>query len=746
MHQRERGFEVRVVQVAVIGAQLEGQEHALVDQRAAGHRHDVEIVVEAAVAGENPSRNHLAQQVERALELLFVGHARAAPDENLAVEGLGDRDFRRLGEAAVVDRHVAPAEQRLPFLGDHLAEDLLHLGAHLRVLRQEDVTDRVVAGFGQREAELLRLAREELVRDLHQHARAVAHQRVGADGAAVRQVLDDPDAALDDLVRGLVLQVDDEADAAGIALVQRVKQAGGSRTTGGFHRRSSRPASSRRFVALDPAHDTPPFVGSGDDLRGVHPFWRQTCPARHLHAAGGSSPIILFDGPKPRNPSAGAFCAAPGVSHRPGSPPSAATHKLDSYPVLFSISMTDLESFRKTRGMRARADVDRQRRHNEGSREMEFASDNWSGASPRVITALAEAAASGGPAYGGDALTAKVEARFAELFETDVAVLLVGTGTAANALSLSAFAKPGGLVLAHADAHINVDEAGAAEFLAGAKIVPVAADRGKLDAAALAALLSARPSGVHHGQPIALSITQLTEFGAAYQPAEVAALTEIAHRYGMGVHMDGARFANAVAATGSTPADLTWRAGIDILSFGGTKNGCLAAEAVVVFDRDLARDIAFNRQRLGQGFSKNWVIAAQFDAYLTEGHWLDLARAANDRAAALARVIEAAPGARLAFRPDGNQVFAILDRALDARLRAAGAVYHPWAADALPAAARPAEGEVLVRLVTSWRTRPADVSAFADALAAINKRGARRAPLGSVTSSCRARPRPGRSA
>ncbi len=180
--------------------------------------------------------------------------------------------------------------------------------------------------------------------------------------------------------------------------------------------------------------------------------------------------------------------------------------------------------------------------------------------------------------------------------------------------------------------------------------------------------------------------------------------------------MDGARFANAVAALGVAPADITWRAGVDVLSFGGTKNGCLAAEAVVFFDPAQARDMAFQRQRAGQGFSKNWFIAAQFAAYLDDGHWLQLAGHANGMAARLAEAIRRSGTGRLAVEPDGNEIFAVLSKDADRRLRAAGAVYHPWSADGLDEASRPGADEMVVRLVTSWQTTDADVDGFAAVL------------------------------
>ena len=349
---------------------------------------------------------------------------------------------------------------------------------------------------------------------------------------------------------------------------------------------------------------------------------------------------------------------------------------------------------------------------------MQFASDNWAGASAKVIEALAKAAHAGGPAYGGDAITKSLERRFSELFERDVAVFLVASGTFANALGIAAYARPGGVVFCHREAHIQVDEAGATEFFgAGLKIVTLKAAAGKLAPAAVLEGLAQHPEGfLHHGQPVLVSVTQITELGAAYRPEEIAAISEAAKSRGCALHMDGARFANAVAALSASPAEVTWRAGVDVLSFGATKNGCLAAEAVVFFNPAHARDVGFARQRAGQGFSKNWFIAAQLAAYLDQDHWLDLARNANAMASRLADAIDRSTDARLAFKPDGNEVFAILTSEADDRLKAAGAVYHPWSVEGLPVHERPAAGESLFRFVTSWRTTADDVDRFAEHL------------------------------
>ena len=350
---------------------------------------------------------------------------------------------------------------------------------------------------------------------------------------------------------------------------------------------------------------------------------------------------------------------------------------------------------------------------------MIFASDNWAGASPKIIDALAAAARTGGPAYGGDDLTRAVERRFAELFEREVAVFLVASGTVANSLALSAYARPGGVVFCHSRAHIAVDEAGATSFFGGGvTLTGLDGEGGKFAAEELQAAVRRMTDHVpHSGQPVAVRLTEITELGQVYRPEEIAEIAEVAHAGGLGVHMDGARFSNAVAALGVTPAELTWRAGVDVLSFGGTKNGCIAAEAVVFFNPAHARDVPFQRQRAGQGFSKNWFLAAQFEAYLDAGHWLELAGHANRMAARLAAAIRRSSRARLAIEPGGNELFVVLARDADRRLKSAGARYNPWPEDAVPAAARPGADEILVRLIASWQTRAEDVDRFAAVLA-----------------------------
>ncbi len=350
---------------------------------------------------------------------------------------------------------------------------------------------------------------------------------------------------------------------------------------------------------------------------------------------------------------------------------------------------------------------------------MIFASDNWAGASRKIVDALAEAAQSGHPAYGADDITKAVERRFSELFEREVTVFLVASGTVANALALSAYARPGGVVFCHAQAHIAVDEAGAVPFFGGGiTLTTLDGPLSKLEPSMLATALERMKGHVpHSGQAIAVSVSQLTELGALYRPADVRAIADIAHAHGCAVHMDGARLANAIDALKCSPADITWRAGVDVLSFGGTKNGCLAAEAVVFFDEKPVRDALFQRQRAGQGYSKNWFIAAQLGAYLKDDHWLTLAGHANGMAARLAAAIEQSGEGRLAVKADGNEVFAVLSKAADERLNRAGVVHYPWSVETLPQDARPGPDEILVRLICSWQTTPEEIDGFTEVLA-----------------------------
>lgn len=342
---------------------------------------------------------------------------------------------------------------------------------------------------------------------------------------------------------------------------------------------------------------------------------------------------------------------------------------------------------------------------------MNFASDNWAGATPEVMAALHRANDGAAPAYGNDALTRRVTGLFSEVFETDVQVWFTGTGTASNSLGLAALSRPGGLVFCSSEAHIHVDEWGATEFQSqGMKLVTVPQAAGRMAPEALAEVMARYPEGSRYGVPVALSLTNATELGTVYAPAAVQALTGLARARGLAVHMDGARFGNAVAATGATPAELTWKAGVDFLSFGGTKNGCWAAEAIVVFAPDRLHDLAARRQRAGHTLSKARFVAAQFEAYLTDGNWLRWARAANARAEQLRAGLRGNGPARLGWESEANEVFAVLPRAAIAAVRAAGGTLYAWPAEAMGGQLGPDED--LVRLVTSWATTADEVERF----------------------------------
>ena len=348
---------------------------------------------------------------------------------------------------------------------------------------------------------------------------------------------------------------------------------------------------------------------------------------------------------------------------------------------------------------------------------MMFASDNWAGASPKVLAALAAAGTGPLAAYGEDDVTRRLEARFADVFERPVDVFLVATGTAANALAVAAYAPPWGHLLIHEEGHLAVDECGAPEFFAGTRTVTLPGRHGKLDPADLARRLASWPVGVHHGRPAVLSIAQANESGCIHTAAEVAELAAIAHAHGLALHMDGARLANAVARLGCSLAEITWKAGVDVLSFGATKGGCPMAEAVVSFHPEKREELAFRRKRAGHLISKHRFVAAQFEAWLDGDHWLDLAARANATADRLAAGIAASPHARLAWTPQANEVFVVATPATAARLAATGAHFHTWSTAGLAEPDRPAEGEILLRLVTSFATTTDEVDAFLAALA-----------------------------
>ena len=341
---------------------------------------------------------------------------------------------------------------------------------------------------------------------------------------------------------------------------------------------------------------------------------------------------------------------------------------------------------------------------------MNFASDNTAGMAPEILDALGKANAGYAYGYGNDPWTQRVEARFAELFEKEVAVFLVPTGTVANALSLAHVSPPWGAVLCHAESHVATDECGAPEFFGGGiKLVGLSGEGAKIAPGTLRAALAGQWGGPHHVSPAALSLSQATECGTIYRVDEVKELSGIAHARGMTVHMDGARIGNALVRTNVSLAELTWKAGVDVLSFGATKGGAMGAEAVIFFDPARGANMQDRRKRGGALASKHRFIAAQMEAYLADDLWLRLARHANAMADALAAGLTAA-GCKPMWPVDANEVFAPLTLDADKRLKAAGAMYYPW-----PGANIGAD-KVLVRLVTSFQTTKADVENFLEVL------------------------------
>ena len=336
---------------------------------------------------------------------------------------------------------------------------------------------------------------------------------------------------------------------------------------------------------------------------------------------------------------------------------------------------------------------------------MDFRSDNTSGIAPPILAAIKDANHATAPSYGGDDISEALTRRFSDLFERAVAVFPVATGTAANVLALAALTPPWGVIYCHEDAHIAVDECGAPEFYTGgAQTALLTGPGGKVTPAALEARIMGA-GVVHHPQPAAISISQATESGTAYRPAEIAAIAEVARRHKLGLHVDGARFANALVHLGCSAADLTWRAGVDVLSFGATKNGAMAAEAIVVFDSARGGDIGFRRKRGGHLFSKMRFLSAQLAAYLDDDLWLANARHANAMAKRLADGLAGRQGARLVHPVEANEVFVDLPDAAINALAKLGFLFHRWGGP----------DATCIRLVTSFATEATMVESFISA-------------------------------
>jgi threonine aldolase len=338
---------------------------------------------------------------------------------------------------------------------------------------------------------------------------------------------------------------------------------------------------------------------------------------------------------------------------------------------------------------------------------MDFRSDNTAGVSPAILAAIASANAGRVGSYGADPWSERLTERVSAIFGRACAVFPVATGTAANSLALATLVSPAGAVLCAEEAHVAADEAGAPEFFTGgAKLIELPSADGRIRPAQIeAAVARARTGGVHRVQPDAVSVTQSTEWGVVYAPEELAAIGAACRAQGLALHMDGARFANAVAGLGCDPAELTWRAGVDVLSLGATKDGALAAEAVVFFDPERAAGFERRRKRAGHLLSKLRFVSAQLLAWLEDGLWLANAAQANRMAARLADGLRALPGTRLLLEPAANEVFLAAPESVVARLEAAGALFYRWIAP---------EGEArpVIRLVTSFATTEAEVDAF----------------------------------
>jgi threonine aldolase len=342
---------------------------------------------------------------------------------------------------------------------------------------------------------------------------------------------------------------------------------------------------------------------------------------------------------------------------------------------------------------------------------MNFASDNHYGVHPRILEAMAAANAGSAPAYGGDDWTKKAEEQLSKVFEKEVRSFLVTTGTAANGLALSALTPPYGAVICHGEAHISVDECNSPEmFTGGAKILGLHGPAGKITPDMVEKTLKGFIRGEHDPKPAAVSLTNATELGTVYSPGDVKAVSNLIKPRAMKLHMDGARFANAVVGLNVSPAELTWKSGVDVMSFGATKNGAMMLEAVVFFDTKLADDFIYRRMRGGQLVSKGRYLGAQMLAYLRDGLWLENARTANGLAAQLAEGLGKFRKIRIPNPVQANEVFAVIPRTLNEKLLASGAKLYDWMPDSLDDGI--ADDEIFVRFVLSYATPEADVRKF----------------------------------
>lgn len=350
---------------------------------------------------------------------------------------------------------------------------------------------------------------------------------------------------------------------------------------------------------------------------------------------------------------------------------------------------------------------------------MLFGSDNQSGASPQVLDALVEAYSGSADAYGADAFSKVGADAIRETFDTDADVFFVSSGTAANMLALSAMVDPWDGVVCHHQAHVLLDEStGPAMFTGGAAMMPIHERTTRMTPAQLDAMVRTLPNDAPHNvRARTFSITQASECGQIYSVEEVESLCATAKEHDLRVHMDGARFANAVAALDVHPSELTWKAGVDVLCLGASKNGAVAAEAVVFFDKTLAENFDYRMKRSGHLTSKARLYGAQFSAWLADGHWLDLARHANAMAEKLRATVGQLDGVRMAWECQSNESFVIFDKELFTKLLGAGVSMYDWYPTAMPAGEALGDDEQLARMVTSFATTDEHIEQFASAVA-----------------------------
>jgi threonine aldolase len=336
---------------------------------------------------------------------------------------------------------------------------------------------------------------------------------------------------------------------------------------------------------------------------------------------------------------------------------------------------------------------------------VKFASDNIAGACPEVLDAIIKANDGDSTPYGNDQISTELQDKFSEIFEKEVVVFPTASGTAANALALATMTPSFGNVYCHKLSHINTDECGAPEFYTGGgKLVTLNGVKGKITAEELDQVISGKGI-VHHTQPSSVSITQVCETGEVYQLDEIKKISEVTHKHNLSIHMDGARFANALVSLNATPAEMTWKSGIDVLSFGATKNGCIAAEAIIFFKKDLVGNVAFLMKRAGHLLSKMRFVSAQLDAYISNDVWLRNAKHANKMGKKLSDGLKDHSDINLAYPTEANEVFATFPRNKIDHLNSEGYKINEdeW------------DGKA-VRLVTAWNTQDTDVDHLLGAL------------------------------